>query len=69
MPKNRWVLLNDDSMVMHNDVNVFIDCINTDREPIMNAAAAAPLTEAILAGYISSARGQSVTIPLARDKI
>lgn len=69
MPKNRWVLLNDDSMVMHNDVNVFIDCINTDREPIMNAAAAAPLTEVILAGYISSARDQSVTLPLSRDKI
>ena len=66
MPKRRWVPLNDDSSVMHNDVNIFVDCLENEREPVINARAAGPFTEVILAGYVSSSRGEAVKLPLPR---
>ena len=52
---------------MEADVAAFIDCIESGREPEMNATAAAPLVEVILAGYASAARGETVWLPLPRD--
>ena len=66
MPKRRWAPLNGDSSVMHNDVNIFVDCLENEREPVINARAAAPFTEVILAGYVSSSRGEAVKLPLPR---
>ena len=65
-PKRRWVGL-DRSDTMVEDVGDFIDCIKTGRTPEMTAQVAAPITEAILAGYVSAARGEPVALPLPRE--
>ena len=65
IPKRRWVSL-DDRAPMDADVAAFVDCIDGGREPDMNAKAAAPLVETILAGYESAARGEPVDLPLPR---
>ena len=67
MPKRRWVSLDRAHHTMEIDVAHFVDCIDNDREPEMNAAVAASLTETILAGYVSAARGEEVRLPLPRD--
>ena len=64
--KERWVAL-DETPAMADDVAAFVDCIERGEEPIMNARAAAPLVEVILAGYVSAARGAPVDLPLPRD--
>ena len=68
MPKRHWVAMGKDEYggAMAADVESFIDCIEEGREPAMNAQAAAPLTEVLLAGYASSARGEEVGLPLPR---
>ena len=66
-PKRRWVQLDVDKGLFDNDVAAFVDCIEQGREPEMNAKAAAPLTEVILAGYMSAARGEVVKLPLPRS--
>ena len=60
-PKRRWVSLDAarDTMVM--DAAHFVDCIDNDVEPDLNAAAAAGIAETILAGYESAARGEEVS--------
>ena len=64
-PQRRWVAL-DRRDTMAADVAGFIDCIETGRTPEMTAQVAAPITEAILAGYVSAARGEPVSLPLPR---
>jgi predicted dehydrogenase len=49
------------------DAAHFVDCIDNDVEPDLNAAAAAGIAETILAGYESAARGEEVSLPLPRD--
>ena len=66
MPKRRWTAFDNESLVQPNDVATFVDCLERDREPEMNARAAAPLVEVILAGYVSAARGEAVRLPLPR---
>ena len=67
MPKCRWVTLAAEGRGLVDDVAAFIDRLEEGREPEMNARAAAPLTEVILAGYASAARGEVVALPLDRD--
>ena len=64
-PKRRWVSL-DQSNTMAEDVADFVDCIETGRTPDMTAQVAAPITEAILGGYVSAASGEVVELPLPR---
>ena len=68
LPKRRWVPLGEEGADMAKDVAVFVDCLEQGREPEMNARAAAPLVEVILAGYISAARGEPVKLPLPSDR-
>ena len=67
MSKRRWTAFDNESLVQPNDVATFVDCLERDREPEMNARAAAPLVEVILAGYVSAARGEAVRLPLPRQ--
>jgi predicted dehydrogenase len=64
-PKQRWVSL-DQSNVMAQDIAAFINCIESNKSPDITAQVAAPLTEAILGGYVSAARGEVVQLPLPR---
>ena len=66
MPKRRWATLQQEGADLANDIAAFIDCLDQDREPEMNARAAAPLVEVLLAGYVSAARGEAVRLPLPR---
>lgn len=63
--KQRWVSL-DQSNTMAQDVAAFIDCIESNRSPDITAQVAAPITEAILGGYVSATRGEIVQLPLPR---
>lgn len=67
MSKQRRVSLERALDTMAIDVAHFIDCIDNDRESELNAAAAASLTETILAGYVSAARGEEAWLPLPRE--
>ena len=67
MPKRRWVRFNEDQNPMEDDVAHFLDCIEDDREPELNAVAAASIVEVILAGYASAARDEPVGLPLPRN--
>ena len=66
LPRQTWVGFDEHVNSMSADVAAFIDCIEQGREPEMNAATAAHLLEVILAGYVSSARGEPVDLPLTR---
>ena len=66
MPKRRWTTLEVEGQELVRDVAAFIDCLEKGREPDFNAAAAAHLTEVILAGYESAATGEAVGLPLPR---
>ena len=66
IPKRRWISL-DENSPMERDVASFLDCIEKDREPDMNASAAAPLVEVILAGYMSASKGKTIWLPLPRE--
>ena len=65
-PKVRWVPMPAPN-TMDLDVAAFIDCIEEGREPDVNAGVAASLTEVILGGYVSAARGEEVALPLPRE--
>ena len=66
MPKRRWLSLDQSRDTMVIDAAHFVDCIDNDVEPDLNAAAAAGIAETILAGYESAARGEEVSLPLPR---
>ena len=66
MPKRRWVSLDASRDTMVIDAAHFVDCIDNDVEPELNAAAAAGIAETILGGYESAARGEEVSLPLPR---
>ena len=65
-PKRRWVALTESENVAAMDVAAFIDCIEEERQPSMDAQAAALNLEIVLAGYISASRNESVRLPLPR---
>ena len=65
MPKRRWVALRSGN-VMADDVAAFVEAIDRGMQPDMNAKTAASLTEVILGGFVSAARGQEVELPLPR---
>ncbi len=67
MPKRRWVGFSEGRVPMADDVAYFLDCIENDREPELNAVAAASIVEVILAGYASAARDEPVSLPLPRS--
>ena len=54
MPKRRWVSLDPAKDTMVIDAAHFVECIDNDVEPDLNAAAAAGIAETILGGYESA---------------
>lgn len=66
MKKERWVPLGSAADPMELDIDQFLYSISNDRMPNLNAAVAGQLSEAILAGYISAAQGEEVSLPLDR---
>ena len=64
-PKRRWASF-EQGNPMEADVAAFIECIETGRTPDIDPRAAATLSEVILAGYVSAARGKEVSLPLPR---
>ena len=65
MPKRRWVPFGSRD-VMADDVAAFVEAIESGAQPDMNARRAAELTEVILGGFVSAARGEVVGLPLPR---
>ena len=51
---------------MADDVAAFVEAIESGAQPDMNARRAAELTEVILGGFVSAARGEVVGLPLPR---
>ena len=58
--KAQWVPLHESRQAA--DIHRFVDCIEQDREPEVNARAAVHHVEVIMAGYASAARGETVVI-------
>ena len=65
VPKRRWVPLGSGD-VMADDVAAFVAAIESGAQPDMNARRAAELTEVILGGFVSAARGEEVSLQLPR---
>jgi predicted dehydrogenase len=63
-PKRRWQLLHSGPSQQEIDVKAFLDCLDRDVEPEMNARAAVHQVEVLMAGYASAARREPVDIPL-----
>jgi predicted dehydrogenase len=48
------------------DASLFIDCIESERESEMSAKDGAAVVEVLMAGYVSAAKGEVVSLPLPR---
>lgn len=66
-PKESWVPLHRKSGEAPNDVSRFIDCIQAGRESEMSAKDGAAVVEVLMAGYVSAAKGDVVSLPLPRQ--
>ena len=64
LPKERWIPI---AMPAQNDVNFFIDCIESGQESEMTAKDGAALVETLMAGYVSASRGEPVSLPLPKE--
>jgi predicted dehydrogenase len=64
-PKANWVPLHGPGEPP-NDASRFIDCIESERESEMPAKEGATAVEILMAGYISAARGEVISLPLPR---
>jgi UDP-N-acetyl-2-amino-2-deoxyglucuronate dehydrogenase len=62
-PKEAWLPLESDPLA---DARYFLDCVEANRPSEMSIVEAAHATEVILAAYRSAARGEPVSLPLAR---
>ena len=63
-PKRRWQPLHSGPSQQEVDVKAFLDCLDEDVEPEMNARAAVHQVEVLMAGYASAARREPVDLPL-----
>jgi predicted dehydrogenase len=64
-PKRNWVALRS-KQEPPSDVSRFIDCIESGCESQMSARDGAAVVEVLMAGYLSAARGEVVSLPLPR---
>jgi len=64
-PKKSWVPLHEKGESA-NDASRFIDCIESGRESEMSAKDGAAVVEVLMAGYVSAAEGDVVSLPLPR---
>jgi hypothetical protein len=62
-PKGSWIPLAPPGA---SDASCFLDCLDAGRDSDLPAAEAALATEVLLAGYLSAASGELVTLPLPR---
>jgi predicted dehydrogenase len=63
-PKRGWIATHPNAP---SDESCFVDCLVAGRESAMSAQDGAAVVEALMAGYISAARGIEVTLPLPRE--
>jgi predicted dehydrogenase len=66
LPKRRWATL--PSGRGKADIDAFVDALDEGRRPDITAKEAAAVTEALMGGYASAARGELVELPLPRRK-
>jgi len=64
-PKRNWIPLHGKAE-SSNDASRFIDCIESGRESEMSAKDGAAVVEVLMAGYVSAASGDVVSLPTAR---
>jgi predicted dehydrogenase len=64
-PKQGWMVLRDEGE-SSGDASLFIDCIESERESEMSAKDGAAVVEVLMAGYVSAAKGEVVSLPLPR---
>ncbi|MFQ6041407.1 MAG: Gfo/Idh/MocA family protein [Candidatus Poribacteria bacterium] len=64
-PKRGWVVIRDE-VESSSDASRFIDCIESSRESEMSAKDGAAVVEVLMAGYVSAAKGDVVSLPLPR---
>lgn len=64
-PKKSWISLHR-AESSQSDVSRFIDCLELGRESEMSARDGAAAVETLMAGYISAASGEVVSLPLPR---
>jgi hypothetical protein len=62
-PKRTWAGIESAGP---SDAAYFLDCLDAKRDSEMNVAEAALATEVLLAGYLSTARREVITLPLPR---
>ncbi|MBL8792751.1 MAG: hypothetical protein JNM56_02475, partial [Planctomycetia bacterium] len=62
-PKTAWQPVGPPPV---SDASYFVDCLEAGRDSELNAAEAALTAEVLLATYRSAARGEVVSLPLAR---
>ena len=64
-PKQGWVVLRDE-IESSSDASRFIDCIESGQESEMSAKDGAAVVEVLMAGYVSAAKGDVISLPLPR---
>jgi len=64
-PKKNWVTVRRENESA-SDVSRFIDCIKAGRESEMSAKDGAEVVKVLMAGYISAAKGDVITLPLLK---
>lgn len=64
-PKQGWMVLRDEGESL-SDASRFVDCIESERESEMSAQDGAAVVEVLMAGYVSAAKGDVVSLPLPR---
>jgi hypothetical protein len=64
-PKRSWVILPDEGE-SSSDASRFVDCIESGFESEMSARDGAAVVEVLMAGYVSAAKGDVVSLPLPR---
>jgi len=64
-PRQGWVVLRDEGESL-SDASRFVDCIESERESEMSAQDGAAVVEVLMAGYVSAAKGDVVSLPLPR---
>jgi predicted dehydrogenase len=65
-PRPTWTPLRGPGAA-RGDPSFFLDCLEAGRESPMSARHGAACVEALMAGYVSAARGEVVPLPLPRD--
>ena len=59
-PKKTWITIDDTEDIAELDINAFIDCIEKDQLPEIDAQMGYETLKSIIAGYISASNNQEI---------